>query len=77
MLGITYKTKRCRFNSPGWGQHSVTNLCCHNELTETFVSEIIDDLVDHMDQTDDRIRNETRHVTVIDRKDKTCCKFCY
>ncbi|PSN57700.1 hypothetical protein C0J52_00296 [Blattella germanica] len=35
-------------------------------------NEIIDDLADHMDRTDNRVRNETRQVTVIDRKDRTC-----
>lgn len=35
-------------------------------------SEIIDDLAVQMDRTDSRVRNETRQVTVIDRKDNTC-----
>jgi hypothetical protein len=39
------------------------------------VSEIIDDLAEQMDRTDSRVRNETRQVTVVDRKDNTCCKF--
>ncbi|XP_023705982.1 syntaxin-8 isoform X2 [Cryptotermes secundus] len=34
-------------------------------------NEIIDDLAEHMDRTDSRVRNETRQVTVLDRKDKT------
>jgi hypothetical protein len=41
-----------------------------------YVSDIIDGLAEQMDRTDNRVRNETRHVTVIDRKDRTCCKFC-
>jgi chloramphenicol O-acetyltransferase len=41
-----------------------------------YVSDIIDDLAEHMDRTDNRVRTETRHVTVVDRKDRTCCKFC-
>ncbi|KAI4469861.1 syntaxin [Holotrichia oblita] len=35
-------------------------------------NDIIDDLGDHIDRTDVRIANETRNVTVIDRKDNTC-----
>lgn len=35
-------------------------------------SDIIDDLGEHIDQTDVRISNETRNVGLIDRKDKTC-----
>ncbi|GFG37891.1 hypothetical protein Cfor_07381 [Coptotermes formosanus] len=35
-------------------------------------NEIIEDLAEHMDRTDSRVRNETRQVTVIDRKDNTC-----
>ncbi|XP_069701444.1 syntaxin-8 [Periplaneta americana] len=48
------------------------------EIAETIGSEvdlqneIIEDLADHMDRTDHRVRNETRQVTVIDRKDRTC-----
>lgn len=34
--------------------------------------EIIDDLGDHIDRTDMRVRSETDNVGVIDRKDKTC-----
>jgi hypothetical protein len=48
-----------------------------NKYKEFYVSEIIDDLAEHMDRTDSRVRNETRQVTVLDRKDKTLCKFCY
>ena len=40
------------------------------------VTDIIDDLAEQMDRTDSRVRTETRQVTVIDRKDNTCCKFC-
>ncbi|KAJ9594985.1 hypothetical protein L9F63_013707 [Diploptera punctata] len=48
------------------------------EIAETIGSEvdlqneIIDDLADHMDRTESRVRSETRQVTVIDRKDNTC-----
>lgn len=34
--------------------------------------EILDDLDDHVDRTNTRVRDETRNVTVIDHKDKTC-----
>lgn len=34
--------------------------------------EILDDLGDHVDRTDARVRSETQNVTVIDNKDKTC-----
>lgn len=33
---------------------------------------IIDDLGTHITRTDARINNETRHITVVDRKDKSC-----
>jgi syntaxin 8 len=48
------------------------------EIAETIGSEvdlqndIVDDLAEQMDRTDSRVRNETRQVTVIDRKDNTC-----
>lgn len=35
-------------------------------------AEIIDDLGDHIERTDMRVRSETENVTVIDNKDKTC-----
>lgn len=35
-------------------------------------NDIIDDLGDHIDRTDVRIRGETQHIGVVDRKDKTC-----
>ncbi|XP_015516231.1 syntaxin-8 [Neodiprion pinetum] len=35
-------------------------------------NEIIDDLADHMERTDQRLINGTRQVGIIDRKDRTC-----
>lgn len=35
-------------------------------------NEIIDDLADHMDRTDQRLITGTRQVGIIDRKDRTC-----
>ncbi|GJQ77023.1 putative syntaxin 8 [Trypoxylus dichotomus] len=35
-------------------------------------NDIIDDLGEHIDRTGGRIATETRNVTIIDRKDKTC-----
>lgn len=34
--------------------------------------EILDDLGNQMDQTNERVRTETRHIDVIDNNDKTC-----
>lgn len=36
------------------------------------ILEILDDLDEHVDRTNTRVRDETRNVTVIDNKDKTC-----
>lgn len=39
---------------------------------KTFIfSEIIEDLGDHIDRTDMRVRGETTNVSIIDGKDKT------
>ncbi|KAG5866922.1 hypothetical protein JTB14_013532 [Gonioctena quinquepunctata] len=37
-----------------------------------FHNEILDDLGTQIGRTDDRLRNETRHIDVVDKKDKTC-----
>lgn len=35
-------------------------------------NEIIDDITDHVDRTDSRIRRETRHIAIVDRKSNAC-----
>ncbi|GIX95844.1 syntaxin-8 [Caerostris extrusa] len=35
-------------------------------------NEIIDDIIDHADNTRERLIKETRHVTIVDRKSDTC-----
>ncbi|XP_057672462.1 syntaxin-8 [Diorhabda carinulata] len=37
-----------------------------------YHNEILDDLGDQIDRTDSRLTQETRHVEVVNRKDKTC-----
>jgi len=54
---------------------NITFLCVRG-FGGFYVSDIIDGLAEQMDRTDSRVRTETRQVTVIDRKDNTCCKFC-
>lgn len=36
------------------------------------LSEIIDDLGDHIERTDTRVVGETQNIHIIDRKDRTC-----
>ncbi|XP_044270040.1 syntaxin-8 [Tribolium madens] len=35
-------------------------------------NEILDDLGTHIDRTDNRVRTETQHISVVEAKDKTC-----
>lgn len=35
-------------------------------------TEILDDLGTQVDRTDQRVRNETHHISAVDTKDKTC-----
>lgn len=35
-------------------------------------SEILDDLDNRIDETDQRVRSETNNITIVDRKDNTC-----
>ncbi|XP_023019903.2 syntaxin 8 [Leptinotarsa decemlineata] len=37
-----------------------------------FQNDILDDLGTQLSRTDDRLNTETRHIEVVDRKDKTC-----
>ncbi|XP_070186771.1 syntaxin-8-like isoform X2 [Littorina saxatilis] len=38
-------------------------------------NEIIDDITDHVDSTGNRIKRETRHISIVDRKSNTCCYY--
>lgn len=50
-------------------KHTSAIICeCHLIV---FV-EILDDLGDHVERTNVRVRTETENVTVVDSKDKTC-----
>lgn len=40
-----------------------------------FFSEIIDDIHDHVDRTDERLIKETRHIKIVDRKSGSCGKL--
>ncbi|KAL3875536.1 hypothetical protein ACJMK2_033480 [Sinanodonta woodiana] len=42
-----------------------------NEVDDQNV--LIDDITDHVGKTDDRIKRETRHIKIVDRKSATCC----
>lgn len=37
-----------------------------------YFSEILDDLGNRIDETDQRVRSETNNITIVDRKDNTC-----
>ncbi|KAI0212308.1 Syntaxin-8 [Lamellibrachia satsuma] len=38
-------------------------------------NELIDDIMDHTDRTDQRLIKETRHINIVDRKSNTCCMW--
>ncbi|CAH0546913.1 unnamed protein product [Brassicogethes aeneus] len=42
-----------------------------------FHNEILDDLGTQIDRTDHRVRTETQHISVVDRKDKTCIYWVF
>ncbi|XP_071040977.1 syntaxin-8 isoform X6 [Parasteatoda tepidariorum] len=47
-----------------------------NEIKEQqlmAIQEIIDDIVEHADNTRERLIKETRHVAIVDRKSGECC----
>ena len=82
----TWIGRCCRLNLVKWGQYSLACFCwfllklniiflCVRRFGGFYISDIIDGLAEQMDRTDSRVRNETRQVTVINRKDNTCCKF--
>lgn len=37
-----------------------------------YFSEILDDLSNRIDETDQRVRTETNNITIVDRKDNAC-----
>ncbi|XP_064614733.1 syntaxin-8-like [Liolophura sinensis] len=36
-------------------------------------NDLLDDIIDHTDQTGERLLKETRHIAIVDRKSNTCC----
>ncbi|GFR77648.1 syntaxin-8-like [Elysia marginata] len=37
--------------------------------------ELLDDLNERVDRTDNRIQRETRHIKIVDRKSNACCYY--
>ena len=46
-------------------------------MEQNEFSDLIDDITDHVDRTDQRLISETRHIKIVDRKSNTCCKYYY
>ena len=44
-------------------------------MEQNEFSDLIDDITDHVDRTDQRLISETRHIKIVDRKSNTCCKY--
>jgi len=44
-----------------------------NDYTVLFTSDILEDITDHTDRSNQRLIKETRHIRIIDRKSATCC----
>lgn len=46
-----------------------------DHMSVVCVSEIIDDIHDHVDRTDQKLIRETKHVKFVDRKSNTCGQY--
>lgn len=55
------------------GRQKQIALVIGNEVEEQ--NEIIDDIADHTDQTNQRLVRETAHIKFVDKKSRTCCMY--
>ena len=54
---------------------TITLCVCIASFVVCTCTELIDDIHDHVDRTDQRLIRETKHIKIIDRKSATCCEY--